>query len=92
LWAVKSASDLPHLTLQQFLHLQGLNLPVYQVPICKDPDRSTASPIAVAYPDNLDISPSSTDVSGTLSPGPDTANLNTPSGLFAFFPQGAPPI
>jgi hypothetical protein len=51
LQATSSASNLPHLTLQQFLHLQRPKPLVYQDPICKYPNRSIASPTVVVYPD-----------------------------------------
>jgi hypothetical protein len=85
LQATISTSDLLHLTLQQFLYLQGPKPLVYQGPICKYVDPSAAPPIVVIYPDGPSIGPSPAAASGTLSLGPDTMNLNTPSGSTAFF-------
>jgi hypothetical protein len=80
-----SASDLLHLTLQQFLYLQGLKPLVYQGLICKYVDPSAAPPTVVTYPDGPGIGPSPVVASGTLSLGPDTMNLNTPSSSTTFF-------
>jgi hypothetical protein len=52
------------------------------------PDPSVALPTTVVDLDGLDISPSPATVSGTLSLGPGTTNLNTPSGSTTFFLQG----
>jgi hypothetical protein len=87
LQATSSAFDLPHPTLQQFLHLQGPKPLVYQGPFYKDPGPFVVPPTVVAYPDGLDIGPLPVAASSTLSLDPDTTNLNTSSGSITFFLQ-----